>query len=61
MVLKDCKNFEQNNKKTALNVLFVPHNKKTIRVAYRSEYNNKHEKQVNLLMITDDKQPVCIA
>ena len=36
-----------------LNVLFVPHNTETIRVAYRSEYNNKRERQVNLLMITD--------
>ena len=34
-------------------MLFVPHNTKTIRVAYRSEYNNKREKQVNLLMNTD--------
>ena len=25
----------------------------TIRFAYRSEYKNKHEMQVNLLMITD--------
>ena len=51
---KDWKKFEKNNKTTALNVLFVPNNKETIRVACRSEYNNKLEKQVNLLMITDD-------
>ena len=50
---KDCKKFEQNNKTIALNVLFVPYNTETIRVAYRLEYNNKCEKQVNLLMITD--------
>ena len=50
---KDWKKFEQNNKTIALNILFVPHNTETIRVAYRSEYNNKREKQVNLLMITD--------
>ena len=37
----------------ALNILFLPHNPKTIRVAYRSEYNNKLKKQVILLMITD--------
>ena len=49
---KDWKKFEQNNKTIALNVLFVPYNTKT-RVTPRSEYNNKHEKQVNLLMITD--------
>ena len=47
------KKFEQNNKTIALNVLFVPHNIETIRVAHRSEYNHKREKQVNLLMITD--------
>ena len=47
------KKFEQNNKTIALNVLFVPHNIETIRVAHRSEYNHKREKQVNLLMISD--------
>ena len=50
---KDCKKCEQNTKAIALNVLFVPYNTETIRDAYRSEYNNKCEKQVNLLMITD--------
>ena len=34
---KDWKKFEQNNKTIALNVLFVPHNTETIRVAYRPE------------------------
>ena len=34
----------------------MPHNTKTRRVAYRSEYNNKHKKQVILLMITDGKK-----
>ena len=34
----------------------MPHNTKTRRVAYRSEYNNKHKKQVILLMITGDKK-----
>ena len=50
---KDWKKFEQNNKIIALKVLFVPYNTETIRVAYRSKYNNKREKQVNLFMITD--------
>ena len=50
---KDWKKFEQNNKTIALNILFVPHNTETIRVAYRSEYNQKCKNQVNLLMITD--------
>ena len=53
---KDWKRFEQNNKTIALNILFVPHNTKTIRVAYRSQYNNKRKKQVILLMITDGKK-----
>ena len=50
---KDWKKLEQNNKAIAFNVLFVPHNTKIIRVAYRSEYNHKREKQVTLLMISD--------
>ena len=49
---EDWKKFEQNNKEIALNVLFVPHNKKEIELAYTSNY--KHKKQVILLMITDD-------
>ena len=49
---KDWKIFEQNNKTIALNVLSVPYNTETIRVAYKSKYNNKRGKQVNLLMIT---------
>ena len=52
-VPKDWKKFKQNNKTIALNVLFVPYNTETIRVACRSENNNKREKQVRLLMITD--------
>ena len=47
------KNFEQNNKEIALNVLFAPHNKKEIELAYKSKYNYKPKKQVILLMITD--------
>ena len=48
--------FQRKNKTIAFNILFVKHNTKTIRVAYRSEYNNKHKKQVILLMITDGKK-----
>ena len=33
------KKFEQNNKTIALNILFVPYNTKTIRLAYKSKYN----------------------
>ena len=53
---KERQKCEQNNKTIALNILFIPHNTKTISVAYRSEYNNKSKKQVILLMITDGKK-----
>ena len=53
---KEWKKFERNNKTIALNILFIPHNTEIIRVAYRSEYNNKRKKQVILLMITDGKK-----
>ena len=51
---KDWKKFEQNNTEIALNVLFVPHNKKEIEPAYTSRYNYKRKKQVILLIITDN-------
>ena len=53
---KDWKKFEQNNETIALNILFVPHNTKQIRHAYKSKYNNKRENQVILLMITDGEK-----
>ena len=40
---EDWKKFEQNNKEIALNILFVPHNKKEIRPAYISKYNHKRK------------------
>ena len=51
---EDYKKFEQNNNEIAINLLFVPHNKKEIELAYISKYNYKCKKQVILLMITDD-------
>ena len=45
----DWKKFEQNNKTLALNILFVLHNTKTIRLAYKSKYKCKRENQVLLL------------
>ena len=51
---KNLKKFEQNNKKSALNVLFLPYNKKEIEIAYKSKYNYKRKKQAVLLMITDN-------
>ena len=38
----------------AINVLFLPHNKKEIEIAYKSKYNYMRKKQVILLMITDN-------
>ena len=50
---KKLEKSEQNNKTIAFNILFVPHNTETKRVAYRSAYNHKPKIQVNLLLITD--------
>ena len=50
---KDWKRFEQNNKTIALNILFVQHNTKQIRHAYKSKHNFKIENRVVLLMISD--------
>ena len=48
--------FERNSKIIALNILFIQHNTKKIRVAYRSEYNNERKRQVILLMISNGKK-----
>ena len=56
MASKDWIKFERNNKKNALNILFIPQNPKTVSVAYRSEHNNKRKKHVILLMITNCKK-----
>ena len=42
--------------KVALNILFVPHSTKKIRLAYKLKQNFKRENQVILLMITDGKK-----
>ena len=47
---------KNNNKTIALNVLYIPHNTKTISVAYRPEYNNKRKKQVILSMTSNGKE-----
>ena len=52
----DYKKFEQNDKKTALNILYVPHNTREIRPARISKYNFKSDNQVVLLMITDNEK-----
>ena len=48
---KDWKKFEENNKTIALNILFVPHNTKKIRLAYKSKHNFTLGNQVILLMM----------
>ena len=59
--IKDWKRLEQNNKTIAFNILFVPHNEKTINLVYKSKYNRQRENQVVLLMITNGKKWHCIA
>ena len=49
---KDWKKSELNNK-VALNILYLLHNTKKIKLAYRSKYNLTCDKQIILLMITD--------
>ena len=46
---KKKEKFERNNKTIALSILFIPHNTKTIRVAHRSEHNNKLKKKSNFV------------
>ena len=53
---KDWKKFESNNKSVALNILYVPHNTKEKRHAYKSKYNLNSENQEILLMITDGEK-----
>ena len=43
-------------KDVSINILYVPPNTKTINLAYKSEYNRKHENKVVLSMTTNDKQ-----
>ena len=54
--IKDWKKFERNNKTIALNILFIPHNEKTINLANESKYSRKRKTQVLLLMITNGEQ-----
>ena len=54
--IKEWKRFERNNKTISLNILFVPHNEKTINIAYKSKHNRKRENQVVLLMITNGEK-----
>ena len=51
---KDWKKFKQSNNTIPINILYVPCNTKQIRPVYISKYNHKRDKQVNLLMNTDN-------
>ena len=42
--IKDWKKFERNNKTIALNILLIPHNTKTINLAYKSKQKPKARK-----------------
>ena len=50
--IEECKKFESNNKSIALNVLYIPHNTKKIKLAFKSKYNYGRESQVVLFVIT---------
>ena len=52
---KDWRKLELNND-TALNILYIPHNTKKIKLPYRSKNNLTCYKQVILLMITDGEK-----
>ena len=54
--IKDWKKFKRNNKTNTLNILFAPHNEKTINLAYKSKYNRERKNKVVLLMITTSKK-----
>ena len=54
--IKDWKRFDKNNETIALNILFIPHDEKTINLTYKSKYNRERKNQVVLLMITDGKK-----
>ena len=58
--VKDWKKFERDNKTIALNILFIPHNTKTINLAYKPKYNRKRENQVVLLMITNGENGIIL-
>ena len=50
------RSFEQNNKSTALNILFLSKDGEEITFLYKSKYNLERENKVLLLMINDDDE-----
>ena len=53
---RDWKNFEQNHKEIALNVLFSSKDSEEITLLYKSKYHLQRENKVLLLMINDDNE-----
>ena len=53
--ISEWQKFERNNKDAALNILSASHIE-NVNIMYKSDYNRKREKQVVLLMITDNDQ-----
>ena len=53
---KDWERFERNNTNIAINIFSLPFQRKTVELQYKSKHNNTREKQVNLLMITDNEK-----
>ena len=51
---KEYKRLERNNENIALNILAASRDKKEISITYKSDHSHLREKQVILLMITDD-------
>ena len=49
---RDWEEFEQNNTSVSLNILFAPQNSEEIKLAYKSNYNDR-KTQVVLLMTND--------
>ena len=53
---RDWENYEQNNKSTAINILFSSRDSEEVTLLYESEYNLEQENKVLLLMINDDEK-----
>ena len=53
---QDYKTFETYNKSIALNILRIPHNTEKISHVYKSGFNKTREKQVILLILSDDQR-----
>ena len=53
---KDWELFERDSEDIALNILSIPHYKKTTELQYKSKYNHTRKNQVVLLMITNGEK-----